>query len=121
MQAAFTLSSALIEPTGPMDPLPAPAPQPRCGAAGICRLPGAASGNEAPGRIDGGAPAALNRSGRFERVVHSCRLNAGGMAVAHHRVPLERVWMHGLVRTAWNAKAAGTWPGRPMPMLQVAR
>ena len=45
----------LIEPAEPADTILAPAPLPRCGAAGVRRAPRAASGDKAPGRIDDGA------------------------------------------------------------------
>lgn len=37
-------------------------------------LPGAASGDKAPGRIDDGSPVARSRACRFERVIHTCEL-----------------------------------------------
>ena len=38
-QAARALATGLIEPPEPADTLPAPAPQPRCRAASVCRVP----------------------------------------------------------------------------------
>ena len=38
-QTAIALAAGLIEPPEPADTILAPAPQPRCGAAGACRAP----------------------------------------------------------------------------------